>query len=295
MTDGREPRTAVVTGASSGIGKAAAKALLLQGWRVIGIGRDPARTASAVEEIRGAVGRAPFDMLRADLSLMSEAARAADAIAARTERVDALLNNAGGVNNRLIMTSEGLEATFASNHLGHFVLTNRLLPLLRATAATTTPGAVRIVSVSSSGHERCPAMDWNDLQRLENFSTGGAYINAKLANVLFTRALAKRVARDGIVAHAMHPGVVIASNFVAHAEESMQRYMQTLHDVSVTPEQGADTLVWLATAEEPGQSSCGYYYQRRAVPTSAAAQDDAAAERLWSESEALVVRIMGPL
>jgi NAD(P)-dependent dehydrogenase (short-subunit alcohol dehydrogenase family) len=285
-------RTAVITGASSGIGKAAAKALLVQGWRVIGIGRDPARTASAVEEIRSVAARSQFDMLRADLSLMSEAARVAREIAARTERVDVLLNNAGGVNNRLIMTAEGLEATFASNHLGHFVLTNRLLPLLRATAATTTPGAVRIISVSSSGHERSPAMDWNDLQRLENFSTGGAYTNAKLANILFTRALARRVARDGIVAHAMHPGVVLASNFVTHAEESMQRYMDTLHDVAVTPEQGADTLVWLATAEEPGQSSAGYYYQRGAIPTSMAAQDDAAAERLWIESEALVARIM---
>ena len=289
MANSTRPRTAVVTGASAGIGKAAAKALAAQGWRVIGIGRDPTRSASAEAEIRSAARRAPFEMLRADLSLMSEAAGVAREISARTDRIDALLNNAGGVNNRLMMTTEGLEATFAGNHLGHFVLTNRLLPLLRVTAAGAAPGAVRIVNVSSSGHDRSPGMDWNDLQRLKNFTTGGAYTNAKLANILFTRALAKRLARDGIVAHAMHPGVV-ASNFVSHAEEAMQQYMATLK--LVPPEEAADTLVWLATAEEPGQTSGGYYHQRKAVATSVPAQDDAAAERLWIESEALVARIV---
>jgi NAD(P)-dependent dehydrogenase (short-subunit alcohol dehydrogenase family) len=278
-------RTAVITGASSGIGKAAAKALVAQGWRVIGIGRDPARSAAAEAEIRATSTRAAFEMLRADLSLMSEAARAAREIAERTERIDALLNNAGGVNNQLIMTSEGFEATFAGNHLGHFVLTTRLLPLLKATASVSAPGAVRIVNVSSSGHERSPPMDWSDLQRLRNFSTGGVYTNAKLANVLFARALAKRLAVDGIVAHAMHPGVV-GSNFVSHAEESMQRYMATLR--MITPEEGADTLVWLATSDEAGRTTGGYWHQRKPVPSSVAAQDEAAAERLWSESEALI-------
>jgi NAD(P)-dependent dehydrogenase (short-subunit alcohol dehydrogenase family) len=281
-------RTAVITGASSGIGKAAAQALVAQGWRVIGIGRDPARSAAAEAEIRATSTHAAFDMLRADLSLMSEAARAAREIAARTTRIDALLNNAGGVNNRLIMTAEGFEATFAGNHLGHFVLTNRLIPLLRATAAGVPPGTVRIVNVSSTGHERSPGMDWSDLQRLKDYTTGGAYTNAKLANILFTRALAKRLAGDGIVVHAMHPGVV-GSNFISHAEEPMQRYMQTLQ--LITPEEGADTLVWLATDAEPGRTTAGYFHQRKVVPTSVAAQDDAAAERLWTESEALVARL----
>jgi len=180
------------------------------------------------------------------------------------------------------------------------VLTTRLLPLLRAAAASAGPnstghnsterGSTRIISVSSSGHERSPGLDWSDLQRPRNFTTGGAYTNAKLANILFTRVLAKRLAPDGIVAHAMHPGVV-DSNFVSHADESMQRYMATLKDVSVTPAAGADTLVWLATAAEPGRVTGGYYHQRAAVPASAAAQDDAAADRLWRESEAIVARI----
>jgi NAD(P)-dependent dehydrogenase (short-subunit alcohol dehydrogenase family) len=290
MTTKDQTRVAVVTGASSGIGKEAAKALVAQGWRVIGIGRDPQRTAAARAEIRAAAPDAQADMIRADLSLMAEAARAATEITSRTQRIDALLNNAGGVSKELVVTAEGLESTFAGNHLGHFVLTNRLLPILRATAAASSPGATRIISVSSTGHERSAGLQWDDLQLLRNFTTGGAYCNAKLANILFTRTLAKRLAADGIVAHAMHPGVV-DSNFANHGDDFLQRYMATLKDVSVTPAAAADTLVWLATAAEPGRTTGGYYHQRTAIPASAAAQDDAAAERLWSESEALVARI----
>jgi NAD(P)-dependent dehydrogenase (short-subunit alcohol dehydrogenase family) len=273
------------------VGKAAAKALVAQGWRVIGIGRDPARSAAAEAEIRATALGVPFEMLRADLSLMRDAASVALQIAARTDRIDALLNNAGGVNNRFIVTSEGIEATLAGNHLGHFVLTHRLMPLLQATARQMARGAVRVVNVSSTGHDRSPGLDWNDLPRPKNFSSGGAYTNAKLANILFTRALAQRLAPDGIVAHAMHPGVV-DSNFVAHAEPAMQQYMATLKNVSVSPDEAADTLVWLATADEPGHTSGDYYYQRKTIPTSVPAQDTTAAERLWIESEALVDRIL---
>jgi NAD(P)-dependent dehydrogenase (short-subunit alcohol dehydrogenase family) len=287
----RERRVAVVSGASSGIGKAAARALASKGWRVFGLGRDVARCANAEAEIRAAAAPgASVHMLRADLSLLADTARVAQELTARTDRIDVLINNAGGVGNQIRMTPEGNEATFAGNHLGPFLLTNRLLPLLRATAATSSPGAVRIIATSSSGHHHSPAMDWDDLQRIRNFSTGGAYTNAKLANVLFTRALAKRLAGDGIVAHAMEPGVVLASNFVSHADEAMQRYMATLTDRAVSPEEAAVTLVWLATAPEPGRTSGGYYYQCKPAPISAAAQDDAAAERLWIESEALVKR-----
>jgi NAD(P)-dependent dehydrogenase (short-subunit alcohol dehydrogenase family) len=265
--------------------------LAAQGWQVIGIGRDPHRIAAAKAEIRAAAPDANVTMLRADLSLMAEAMRAANEIASQTKRIDVLLNNAGGVRSQLELTAEGVESTFASNHLGHFVLTTRLLPLLRAAATQSTPGATRIVSVSSSGHERSPGLNWDDLQSLRNFTTGGAYTNAKLANILFTRSLAKRLAADGIVAHAMHPGVV-DSNFASHADDAIQRQMASLKDVSITPAAAADTLVWLATAEEPGRTTGGYYHQRAAVASSLAAQDDAAAERLWKESEALVASIL---
>lgn len=283
-------RVAVVTGASSGIGLEAAKALAAAGWRVIAMGRDPARSAAAQAEIRAAArGESRVEMLLGDLALVAEAARLAREVAARTDRVDALLNNAGGVGRERVVTPEGNEATFAGNHLGHFVLTNRLLPQLRAAAADQPAGAVRIISVSSSAHEVSQGLDFDDAQSLKTFSTVGAYANAKLANILFTRALAKRLAAEGIVAHAMHPGMV-ATKFASRGDETMQRYFEAKKDFAVSPQMGADTLVWLAAAPEPGTTTGGYFHNRAPATPSLAAQDDAAAGRLWTESEALVAR-----
>ena len=246
MSFQKQNRVAVVSGASSGIGQAAALALAAKGWQVIGLGRDLERCAAADAALRAAATpEAPAAMLRADLSSLKETDRVARELLEKTDRVDVLINNAGGVGKEMVMTPEGFESTFASNHLGPFLLTMRLLPLLRATAKTSEPGAVRIIATSSVGHHSSPPMDWNDIQRTANFNPGGAYTNAKLANVLFSRALAKRLAPDGIVAHAMEPGVVLASNFVTHADSSMQRYMATLNDVAVSPEEAAATLVWL--------------------------------------------------
>ena len=291
MTFQKQRRFAIVTGASSGIGQAAALALAAKGWQVIGLGRDPERCAAAAATLRAAAApETPVAMLRADLSSLKETDRVARELLAKTDRLDVLINNAGGVGKEMVMTAEGFESTFASNHLGPFLLTMRLLPLLRATAATSEPGAVRIIATSSIGHHSSPAMDWNDLQRTANFTTGGAYTNAKLANVLFSRGLAKRLAPDGIISHAMEPGVVLASNFVSHADNIMQRYMATLNDVAVSPEEAAATLVWLASSREAGLTSGGYYYQCKPARVSAAGQDDAAAERLWIESEALIAR-----
>lgn len=279
-------RVAVVTGASSGIGRATARMLVELGWRVIGVGRDPRRCADAVAEITAVSGdHDAFTMLRGDFTLMRQVKRVADEIGTRTPRVDVLINNAGGVRDRRLVTAEGTEATFAANHLAPFLLTRELLPLLTSTAANLPSGSVRAIAVSSSAHRVSSGLDWTDLQSLGAFQPAAAYGQAKLANILFTRELARRVAPEKVVAQAMHPGVV-ASNFAAHGDAAMRAYMATAD--SVAPNEPADTLIWLATAAEPGRGGGRYFHQRSEETPAEVALDDDAAARLWTESELLL-------
>jgi NAD(P)-dependent dehydrogenase (short-subunit alcohol dehydrogenase family) len=283
-------RVAVVTGASSGIGKATAKALAAQGWRVIGVGRDPQRSAEAEAEIRRASTTGEVEMVRGDLALMADAARVAREIGELTDRIDVLVNNAGGMAKRKVITAEGLEQNFAANHLGPFLLTGKLLPLLRRAAADAPPGSVRILNTSSDAGEMIPGLDFDDLQGLKNEHLGLAYCRGKLANVLFARGLARRLAADGVVAHAMHPGYV-DSNFINQADPQAQATMRAMTGKS--PEAGADTLVWLATADEPGRTSGGYFFERAPRDPHPSALDDACVERLWTESEKLLAGLGG--
>jgi NAD(P)-dependent dehydrogenase (short-subunit alcohol dehydrogenase family) len=284
-----ESRTAVVTGASAGIGKATAVALARIGWRVIGVGRDPARSAVAEAEIRAAAApSAKVDFLRADFTVMSDVDRAAREIAALTPQIEVLINNAGGVRDRLVVTADGTEATFAANHLAPFLLTRALLPSLKAAARIRPPGTVRVIGVSSSGHGFCSGMNWEDLNLLGSFSTAGAYCQAKLANVLFTRELARRIAADGIIAQCMHPGV-IDSNFMSHADEVMRAYMKTQDPKP--PEHAARTLVFLATSPEAGRDGGRYFHDCEEVPPAPQALDGAAARRLWEASEQLLAKL----
>lgn len=289
-TEGQRP-VAVVTGASSGIGKEVAKALTGQGWRVIGVGRDARRIADAADDIRAAsTGGAPVDMLQADLSSMRQTEELAGKIASLTGRIDLLVNNAGGMTNRLELTSEGIEAGFASNYLGPFLLTERLLPLLRATAEHAPDGSVRIVATSSGASEAAPPIDFDDIQGLRNFQPGLAYCSVKLANMLHTRALASRLAGTGIVAHAAAPGPV-ASRFFDHAPKETIDRVRNL--TKLTEAQGADTLIWLATAKEPGLSTGGYWQDRAPRNPHPQADDPDAVARFWSESQKLVASIGG--
>lgn len=278
---------AVVTGASSGIGRATARRLVGAGWQVIGVGRDSGRIAQATREIEAAVAAGHFTMLRADLSLLSDVKKLAEQIAALTPRVDVLINNAGGLQDRRIVTAEGLEAVFATNHLAPFLLTRELKPLLDAAVAAGPAGSVRVIAVSSTGHRSSPGLDFDDLQgNATGLEPGKAYCHAKLANLLFTRELARRWGPDGIVAQAMHPGVV-TTNFADHAGEGMRAWYATKTDL-LSPDQPAETLVWLATDPEAARAPGRYFHDKAEEIPDDKALDDDAARRLWSESEKIL-------
>ena len=285
MADGQ--KVAVVTGASSGIGLVTARALAAQGMRVIGVGRNPDRCAAAEAELRKS---GDVEMLRADLSLMAEVERLAAEIVGRTDRIDVLVNNAGAMAGEMMMTGEGLEANFAANHVGPFLLTQRLMPLLLKAAEGAPAGSVRILMTASDASEMGPPLNFDDMQSLGNFNPGLAYCLGKLANVMFARALSVRLAGTGIVAHSMAPGATDTPFFDNGTAESRER---TRGIPKLTVEQGADTLIWLATAEEPGQSSGGYWERRAPRKPNPQVEDGEALVRFWDASEKLVAGALG--
>jgi NAD(P)-dependent dehydrogenase (short-subunit alcohol dehydrogenase family) len=279
---------AVITGASSGIGKEAAKQLVSQGWHVIAHGRDASRSAAAETEIRAAAqegGR--VDMVRGDLCELAQVAGMARRIAELTDRVDLLINNAGGMRDQIQLTSEGNEVSFAGNHLGHFLLTTRLLPLLRTAAQTREAGAVRVISVSSRAHEHAPPIDWDDVQSTSNWTSHTAYGRVKLYNILFARELARQVADDGIISHSLHPGVV-DTNFPAHGSQALRDYWVTAQ--KITAGDAASDLLWVAQSAEASQGTGEYFAERRSIVPTGEALDDEAARKLWQESASLVAR-----
>lgn len=280
---------AIVTGSSAGIGKETARMLVAQGWQVIGTGRDPQRSAAAIAEIEAACAKGgSFTMLRGDFCDMVDVSRVASEIKGLTSRVDVLINNAGGVRDARYVGKEGLEAMFGANHVAPFLLTRELMPLLEAAAADRPAGSVRVIAVSSLAHEFCPGLNWEDLNFEANFSTGAAYCQAKLCNILFARELARRVEGKGIASQAMHPGRV-ASNFASHGDAAMRHHFD--ENGTLTPDQPARTLAWMATAPEAGLPGGRYFHECAEVPAAAQALDDEAAARLWKATEDQLAKI----
>ena len=289
MELGANQPVAVVTGASSGIGKSTAGKLAALGWQVIGTGRDRQRCAAAEPEVAGAArAGGGFTMVRGDFSLMAEVKRVAGEVAGRAPRLDVLINNAGGVRDRQVITAEGTEATFAANHLAPFLLTRELMPLLEVSAASQPPGTTRVIAVSSSAHRVVDGLPWDDLQSFSESHPTLLYCRAKLATILFTRELARRAKPGGITAQVMHPGVV-ASNFASHGDLAMQAHMAAAP--TVAPDEPAETLAWLATEPEGGRDGGRYFYRKAEETPAEAAQDEGAAARLWTETEALLAKL----
>src|SRR6185312_1516642 len=272
-------KTVVATGATSGIGEAAALALAGMGARMVLVARDEARGRATMLKIEAKAPGLGHALHLADLSSMAETRRAGAAIAASEKRVDVLINNAGALFSRRQVTPEGLERTFALNHMAYFVLTEALSDKLIASAPA------RIVSTSSTAHEGA-ALDFSDLQSASGYRGLKAYGRSKLANILFTRELARRLAGTGVTANCLHPGVV-ATRFGASSGGVVGLAIPFLRPFFLSPEKGADTIVHLASAPEVESATGGYFVKRRLTEPSRAARDDVAAKRLWEASEAL--------
>jgi NAD(P)-dependent dehydrogenase (short-subunit alcohol dehydrogenase family) len=274
-------KTVLVTGATSGIGLEAAVELARRGARVAIVGRDPARTDAARHAIRARSGSDAASHLLCDFSVQAQVRALADAFRARHGRLEILINNAGAVNKARRLTPEGIEATFAVNHLGYFLLTNLLLDLLRTSAPA------RVVSVASVAHRR-GTLDFDDLGFARGYSIMRAYARSKLANVLFAAELARRLAGTGITSNSVHPGSV-ATNIWSGAPLWARPIIHFVFRPSfVSAERGARGLVQLAASPELEGVTGEYFEGGRPVPPAPLAADPALARRLWEVSARLV-------
>jgi NAD(P)-dependent dehydrogenase (short-subunit alcohol dehydrogenase family) len=274
-------KTIVATGATSGIGEAAVMELASMGARVVLIARDEGRAKATMGKLEAKSPGLGHRMHLADLSSMAETRRAGAAIAASEPRIDALINNAGALFGARRVTPEGLELTFALNHMAYFVLTQALIQNLIASAPA------RIVSTASNAHERA-SLDFDDLQSAKGYRGFKVYGRSKLANILFTRELARRLSGTGVTANCLHPGAV-ATRFGDSSGGWIGRVIPLLRLFFLSPEKGADTLVYLVSSPEIEKTSGEYFVKRKTTETSPAARDDAAAKKLWDASEKLAL------
>lgn len=267
----------VITGATNGIGLAAAEALAARGARLAIVARDPARAEAAVARVRAASGaNSEVDVLMADLSTQAEVRRLAAEIRERYPRVDVLANNAGVILSRRQISADGFELTWAVNHLAPFLLTTLLLDRLRESAPA------RVITTSSAAH-RGNRIPFDDLNAERGYASFRRYGESKLANILFTAELARQLQGSGVTANCFHPGFV-ATGFNGNNGAMMRTAMGALRPFQRSPARGADTLVWLADAPEVGDVTGCYFVDRQQRTPSPAAHDAEAAARLWAVS-----------
>lgn len=273
-------RTVLITGGTGGIGKATALGLATMGAHLAITGRDRGRTEGAAREIRAA-GGGQVDVFVADLSSQSEVRRLADEVLQSLPRIDVLINNVGGSWNSRHLTADGLERTLALNHLAPFLLTNLLLDRLKQSAPA------RVVTVSSHVHTS-GRIDFDDLQGERSYSGARAYSQSKLANVLFTYELARRLQASAVTANALHPGVVRTA-FGAEDPGRVQRlFIPFVRVFMKSPAQGAATSIHLASAPDLEQVTGRYFANSKPKRSSKGSYDEAAAARLWQVSTDLV-------
>jgi NAD(P)-dependent dehydrogenase (short-subunit alcohol dehydrogenase family) len=276
-------KVVVITGGTSGIGQVAAEQLAGTGARIVLIARSEQRAASTLARLRQAGPEIEHTAHYADLSSIADTRRVAAEISVAEPRIDVLINNAGALFNTPQISAEGLEMTFAVNHMAYFVLTEGLRERLTASAPA------RIINTASAAHQGA-RLDFDDLQSAKTKAGFGVYSRSKLANILFTRELARRLTGTRVTVNSLHPGFV-ASRFGESSGGLMQSILPIAKLFAISPEKGAETIVYLATSPEVSDTTGLYFAKRRPVTPSAAAQNDADAARLWTESERIAATV----
>lgn len=276
-------RVCLITGANSGIGKAAAVALARMGATIVMVSRDKARGEAAQAEVKQKSGSDKIELLVADLSSQAAIHQLARDFKSRYDRLHVLLNNAGGMYSPRKVTVDGLELTFALNHLAYFLLTNLLLDEIKA--AGTPQRTARIINVSSAAHYN-GKMHFEDLQLENNYGEWKAYTQSKLANVMFTYELARRLQGENVTANAVHPGVV-RTGFARGNFGFYSLFLRLTRPFQISAEQGAVTPVYLAASPEVEGVSGEYFTDKKSVASSALSYHDEAAGMLWDESARL--------
>ncbi|MEE7448152.1 short-chain dehydrogenase [Methylobacterium radiotolerans] len=270
----------LVTGATGGIGYETALGLARLGARVAIVGRDAGKLQACAERLRDAVPGAAVDPHRADLSAQAEIRRLAETLRTAYPRLDVLVNNAGAIFDRRTLTVDGIERTWALDHLGYVLLTLELLDTLKGAAAAG--GKPRIVNVASAAHYR-GHIDFDDIEGARRYRAMGAYAQAKLGNVLFTYALARRLRDSGITANAVHPGVV-NTGFARNTGGLLGAAWALMRPFLITPEKGARTSLRAASAPDLDGVTGRYFSHGRPKVSSVESRDEAVQERLWALS-----------
>ncbi|MFQ6604618.1 MAG: SDR family oxidoreductase [Fidelibacterota bacterium] len=277
-------KTIVITGATDGIGKQAALRLAADGHRLLLIGRNPVKGKQVAAEIQSQTGNSDLKFYPADLSLMKEIKTVCDVIKTDLNSLDVLLNNAGAFFNSYATTGEGLERTFALNHMNYFFMTQNLLPLLRQA------NSARIVNVSSDAHKG-NTLDWENIQGEKEYSGWKAYGRSKLMNILFTYALARRLSDTAITVNCLHPGFV-KTRFGDNNTGFMRWLIGAAKALmAINKEKGSDTSVYLAVDPEVANVTGKYFVKCKAVSSSPVSYDTADQERLWQLSEKVLNRL----
>jgi NAD(P)-dependent dehydrogenase (short-subunit alcohol dehydrogenase family) len=270
----------LVTGANSGIGQVTARALAAEGAAVMMVCRDREKGEAARGEIVRETRNQNVELLLADFSDLNQIRRLAAEVKAKTPRLNALVNNAGAYNSERTLTADGYETTFGVNHLGYFLLTAELLDLLKSSAPS------RVVNVASEAH-RNAHIQFEDLNLKNGYGGWKAYTQSKLANILFTYELARRLEGTRVTANCMHPGVV-NTNFLNGMRGVLGALARPFSIFMRTPEKGADTIIWLASSPEVEGDSGKYFVDRKPKQSNPESYDREVAARLWDVSEKMV-------